>query len=84
MGLWGGCQICTHLPWEISALADWSLGDLEPFDVHSLSEALRGYLQDLPSPVVPVSVHGDILRILQGKGFPGHTWEWVSGWNGCV
>ncbi|XP_009470154.1 PREDICTED: phosphatidylinositol 3-kinase regulatory subunit beta isoform X2 [Nipponia nippon] len=44
---------------------DWTLGDLEPFDVHSLGEALRGYLQDLPSPVVPVSVHGDILRVLQ-------------------
>ncbi|NWR38520.1 P85B kinase, partial [Tachuris rubrigastra] len=44
---------------------DWTLGDLEPLDVHSLGEALRGYLQDLPSPVVPVSVHGDILRILQ-------------------
>ncbi|KAM6310701.1 phosphatidylinositol 3-kinase regulatory subunit beta [Podargus strigoides] len=44
---------------------DWTLGDLEPFDVHSLGEALRGYLQDLPSPVVPVAVHGDILRVLQ-------------------
>ncbi|NWY74565.1 P85B kinase, partial [Erithacus rubecula] len=44
---------------------DWTLGDLEPLDVHSLGEALRGYLQDLPSPVVPLSVHGDILRILQ-------------------
>ncbi|NXM71223.1 P85B kinase, partial [Serilophus lunatus] len=44
---------------------DWTLGDLEPLDVHSLGEALRGYLQDLPSPLVPVSVHGDILRTLQ-------------------
>ncbi|KAK2541822.1 hypothetical protein Q9966_003662 [Columba livia] len=44
---------------------DWTLGDLEPFDVHSLGEALRGYLQDLPSPMVPVAVHGDILRVLQ-------------------
>ncbi|KAM6369167.1 LOW QUALITY PROTEIN: phosphatidylinositol 3-kinase regulatory subunit beta [Pluvialis apricaria] len=44
---------------------DWTLGDLELFDVHSLGEALRGYLQDLPSPVVPLSVHGDILHILQ-------------------
>ncbi|NWS64042.1 P85B kinase, partial [Chunga burmeisteri] len=44
---------------------DWTLGDPEPFDVHSLGEALRGYLQDLPSPVVPASVHGEILRVLQ-------------------
>lgn len=79
-GLWDGClphrscrlgaRCCARHPWEICALADWTLGDLEPFDVHSLGEALRGYLQDLPSPVVPVSVHGDILRVLQGKGFP--------------
>uniref|UniRef100_A0A8C8S4R6 Phosphatidylinositol 3-kinase regulatory subunit beta n=1 Tax=Pelusios castaneus TaxID=367368 RepID=A0A8C8S4R6_9SAUR len=44
---------------------DWVLGDLELFDVHSLGEALRGFLQDLPAPVVPVSVQGEILRILQ-------------------
>ncbi|XP_037741815.1 phosphatidylinositol 3-kinase regulatory subunit beta isoform X1 [Chelonia mydas] len=44
---------------------DWALGDVEPFDVHSLGEALRGFLQDLPAPVVPASVHGEILSILQ-------------------
>ncbi|XP_026510671.1 phosphatidylinositol 3-kinase regulatory subunit beta isoform X2 [Terrapene carolina triunguis] len=44
---------------------DWVLGDLEPLDVHSLGEALRGFLQDLPAPVVPALVHGEILRILQ-------------------
>ncbi|KAI1230503.1 hypothetical protein IHE44_0009963, partial [Lamprotornis superbus] len=66
----------SSLPWEICALTDWTLGDLEPLDVHSLGEALRGYLQDLPSPVVPVSVHGDILRILQGKGLPWLPGEW--------
>ncbi|XP_067417097.1 phosphatidylinositol 3-kinase regulatory subunit beta isoform X2 [Emydura macquarii macquarii] len=44
---------------------DWAPGDVEPFDVHSLGEGLLGFLQDLPAPVVPVSVHGEILRILQ-------------------
>ncbi|XP_065278103.1 phosphatidylinositol 3-kinase regulatory subunit beta [Emys orbicularis] len=44
---------------------DWVLGDVEPLDVHSLGEALRGFLQDLPAPVVPSLVHGEILRILQ-------------------
>uniref|UniRef100_A0A8C3RSR7 Phosphatidylinositol 3-kinase regulatory subunit beta n=2 Tax=Chelydra serpentina TaxID=8475 RepID=A0A8C3RSR7_CHESE len=44
---------------------DWVLGDVEPLDGHSLGEALRGFLQDLPAPVVPASVHGEILRILQ-------------------
>lgn len=79
-----GAQCCVHLPWEICALADWTLGDLEPLDVHSLGEALRGYLQDLPSPVVPVSVHGDILRILQGKGLPWLPWEWAAGRDGHI
>lgn len=74
----------STLPWEMCALADWTLGDLEPLDVHSLGEALRGYLQDLPSPVVPVSVHGDILRILQGKGLPWLLWQWVAGWGGHI
>ncbi|NXC22090.1 P85B kinase, partial [Corythaeola cristata] len=60
---------------------DWTLGDLEPFDVHSLGEALRGFLQDLPSPVVPVSVHGDVLRVLQGEGFPWLR-SGTGGWAG--
>lgn len=90
-GLWDGCWqhrscwlgawCCACHPWEICALADWTLGDLEPFDVHSLGEALRGYLQDLPSPVVPVSVHGDILRVLQGKGLPWPRLG-MGGWAG--
>lgn len=64
-----GAQCWPHHPWDVSVPTDWTLGDLEPFDVHSLGEALRGYLQDLPSPMVPVAVHGDILRVLQGKSF---------------
>ncbi|XP_027766684.1 phosphatidylinositol 3-kinase regulatory subunit alpha-like [Empidonax traillii] len=43
--------------------------------MHSLGEALRGYLQDLPSPAVPVSVHGDILRILQEIPQPENCWK---------
>ncbi|XP_020636675.3 phosphatidylinositol 3-kinase regulatory subunit beta [Pogona vitticeps] len=39
-------------------------GDLEALDVVSLGEALKRYLQDLPTPVVPASVHSDILRVL--------------------
>ncbi|XP_060550131.1 phosphatidylinositol 3-kinase regulatory subunit beta isoform X2 [Pantherophis guttatus] len=45
---------------------DWAVtGDLEVLDVHSLGEALKGYLQDLPTPVVPPCVQGEILRVLQ-------------------
>lgn len=46
--------------------ADWAV-DLEAFDNLSLGEALKGYLQDLPTPVVPACVYGEILRVLQGK-----------------
>ncbi|XP_007424544.1 phosphatidylinositol 3-kinase regulatory subunit beta [Python bivittatus] len=45
---------------------DWpATGDLEVLDVHSLGEALKGYLQDLPTPVVPPCVQAEILRVLQ-------------------
>ncbi|XP_058019206.1 phosphatidylinositol 3-kinase regulatory subunit beta isoform X2 [Ahaetulla prasina] len=45
---------------------DWAAtGDLEVLDVHSLGEAVKGYLLDLPTPVVPPCVQGEILRVLQ-------------------
>ncbi|KAL8177951.1 UNVERIFIED_CONTAM: Phosphatidylinositol 3-kinase regulatory subunit beta [Gekko kuhli] len=50
---------------------DWAAaGDLEAYDVLSLGEALKGYLQELPTPVVPERVHGEILRVLQDAGQP--------------
>nr|XP_028569094.1 phosphatidylinositol 3-kinase regulatory subunit beta isoform X1 [Podarcis muralis]XP_028569095.1 phosphatidylinositol 3-kinase regulatory subunit beta isoform X1 [Podarcis muralis] len=46
--------------------ADWAAsGDLDAFDLPSLGEALKGYLQDLPTPVVPPGLGCEILRILQ-------------------
>nr|XP_056723531.1 phosphatidylinositol 3-kinase regulatory subunit beta [Euleptes europaea] len=50
---------------------DWAgAGDWESWDVVSLGEALKGYLQELPTPVVPDRVHGDILRVLQDASQP--------------
>lgn len=73
----------------MSVPADWAV-DLEAFDNLSLGEALKGYLQDLPTPVVPACVHGEILRVLQGESdvvrqfFKGWYWEWgriyTAGW----
>uniref|UniRef100_A0A663MXS7 Phosphatidylinositol 3-kinase regulatory subunit beta n=1 Tax=Athene cunicularia TaxID=194338 RepID=A0A663MXS7_ATHCN len=52
-GCWS-CQLGAPVPWEICAPADWTLGDLEPFDVHSLGEALRALPSCLvPSPEIP-------------------------------
>ncbi|XP_077187625.1 phosphatidylinositol 3-kinase regulatory subunit beta [Paroedura picta] len=48
---------------------DWAVaGSLEAWDMLSLGEALKGYLQELPTPVVPEIVHSEILRLLQDPG----------------
>lgn len=52
---------------------DWAV-DLEAFDNLSLGEALKGYLQDLPTPVVPACVYGEILRVLQDTSQP-ELWQ---------
>ncbi|XP_053156097.1 phosphatidylinositol 3-kinase regulatory subunit beta isoform X3 [Hemicordylus capensis] len=51
---------------------DWAVAsDLEAYDVLALGEALKGYFQDLPTPLVPPGVHGEIFRVLQDAGQPG-------------
>ncbi|XP_063003464.1 phosphatidylinositol 3-kinase regulatory subunit beta [Elgaria multicarinata webbii] len=51
--------------------ADWAAaGDLEAFDVLSLGEALKSYLQDLPTPVVPPCAQAEVLRVLQDAAQP--------------
>ncbi|XP_069072507.1 phosphatidylinositol 3-kinase regulatory subunit beta [Pleurodeles waltl] len=39
--------------------------DLEQFDVRAVGEAVRGYLLDLPTPVVPTLLHSEIIQTLQ-------------------
>lgn len=39
--------------------------DLEPYEVAVLSDTLRAYLQDLPSPMVPAGVHSELLYTAQ-------------------
>uniref|UniRef100_A0A670Y059 Phosphoinositide-3-kinase regulatory subunit 2 n=1 Tax=Pseudonaja textilis TaxID=8673 RepID=A0A670Y059_PSETE len=59
---------------------DWAVTgcDLEALDVHSLGEALKGYLQDLPTPVVPPCVQGEILRVLQGEKSSSTAYQLLS------
>ncbi|XP_064197478.1 phosphatidylinositol 3-kinase regulatory subunit gamma-like isoform X2 [Anguilla rostrata] len=47
--------------------SDCKLPGVEPgsCDVQLLSEALIGYLRDLPSPVIPYSVHSDLQAAVQ-------------------
>ncbi|XP_074991966.1 phosphatidylinositol 3-kinase regulatory subunit alpha-like isoform X1 [Calonectris borealis] len=44
---------------------DASLLDLETFDVHTLSDALKRYLLDLPNPIIPAAVYSDMISVAQ-------------------
>ncbi|CAB1418770.1 unnamed protein product [Pleuronectes platessa] len=44
--------------------------DLDQYDVVSLTEALRGFLQDLSGPVIPGSVYSELVYTAQG--------EWIT------
>ncbi|NWH71903.1 P85A kinase, partial [Piaya cayana] len=39
--------------------------DLEAFDVHTLSDALKRYLLDLPNPIIPAVVYSDMISVAQ-------------------
>ncbi|KAM8792473.1 phosphatidylinositol 3-kinase regulatory subunit alpha isoform 3-T3 [Eudromia elegans] len=45
--------------------SDVSSLDLETFDVHSLSDALKRYLLDLPNPIIPAAVYSDMISAAQ-------------------
>lgn len=49
-----------------SFLLDASSLDLETFDVHTLSDALKRYLLDLPNPIIPAAVYSDMISVAQG------------------
>ncbi|XP_072457772.1 phosphatidylinositol 3-kinase regulatory subunit beta isoform X2 [Notamacropus eugenii] len=59
---------------------DWTLSDVDQWDVATLSEALKGYLQALPRPLVPPGTHGDILRALQEIASPAAA-ATSAGWR---
>jgi len=40
--------------------------DLDQYDVVSLSDALRGFLQDLPGPFIPDTVYSELVYTAQG------------------
>ncbi|NXC32530.1 P85A kinase, partial [Campylorhamphus procurvoides] len=44
---------------------DASSLDLEAFDVHTLSDALKRYILDLPNPIIPAAVHSDMISVAQ-------------------
>lgn len=54
-------------------LLELALVDLDQFDVVSLTEALRGFLQDLPAPIIPASIYNELVYTAQGT----ERWYWV-------
>uniref|UniRef100_A0A8C4EQK0 Phosphatidylinositol 3-kinase regulatory subunit gamma n=1 Tax=Dicentrarchus labrax TaxID=13489 RepID=A0A8C4EQK0_DICLA len=40
--------------------------DLDQYDVVSLSDALRGFLLDLPAPIIPATVYSELVYTAQG------------------
>ncbi len=50
--------------------------DLDQYDVASLTDALRGFLQDLPAPIIPASVYSELVYTAQGT-------EWYTA-TSCV
>ncbi|AWP10454.1 putative phosphatidylinositol 3-kinase regulatory subunit gamma-like [Scophthalmus maximus] len=44
---------------------DPASADLDQYDVASLTDALRGFLQDLNAPVIPASVYSELVYTAQ-------------------
>ncbi|KAM4707295.1 phosphatidylinositol 3-kinase regulatory subunit beta [Discoglossus pictus] len=54
----------SGLEYRHTLKTDLSTTDLEATDIHSLAESVKGFLQELPSPVIPLHVHKDIIHAL--------------------
>lgn len=54
--------------------ADASAVDMDLYDAQTLVEALKWYLQELPSPLIPPALYSDLVHMAQGKhGWAPHT-----------
>lgn len=41
--------------------------NLDQYNVVSLTDALRGFLQDLPTPIIPPTVYTDLINASKGR-----------------
>lgn len=64
-----GCCQNTQcvISWWFVIPVDAASVDIDQFDLQTLSDGLRRYLQDLPYPVVPASVYSEMVHVAQGK-----------------
>ncbi|XP_064415839.1 phosphoinositide-3-kinase, regulatory subunit 3b (gamma) isoform X2 [Latimeria chalumnae] len=44
---------------------DVASADLEQCDIHTIADALKQYLQELPSPVIPLAIHNELVYTAQ-------------------
>ncbi|NXK84075.1 P85A kinase, partial [Amazona guildingii] len=61
---------CTHSitcpVWLLLCLpADASAVDMDLYDAQTLAEALKWYLQELPSPLIPPALYSDLIHMAQ-------------------
>lgn len=47
--------------------ADASAVDMDLYDAQTLAEALKWYLQELPSPLIPPALYSDLVHMAQGR-----------------
>jgi len=55
--------------------ADASAVDMDLYDGQTLAEALKWYLQELPSPLIPPALYSDLVHMAQGKHSRA-LWGW--------
>lgn len=58
---------CSGLRAPAGFLSDPSAVDMDLLDAQTLAEALRWYLQELPTPLIPPAICTDLLHMAQGK-----------------
>ncbi|KAJ8401843.1 hypothetical protein AAFF_G00374240 [Aldrovandia affinis] len=53
--------------------------DLDQVDLQGLCDGLRRYLQDLPHPVIPTSIHGEMVHVAQEVQSPEECAQLLRG-----
>ncbi|NXS60572.1 P85A kinase, partial [Brachypteracias leptosomus] len=62
---WRGTECCGLRAPDGSLPADASAVDMDLYDAQTLAEALKWYLQELPSPLIPPALYSDLVHMAQ-------------------
>lgn len=61
----------------VSLSPDASAVDMDLYEAQTLADALKWYLQELPTPLIPPALYSDLVHMAQGK----HTWAVPTPWT---